>query len=443
MKRIDRKASASRWSRIRAVAAALRHSIQAWQGFIHLAWLAAAVLLSSPALAEGQELGLEQALSRALAQNKELAAFEYRLAEEEGRLVQSGLLPNPELAVEVEDFAGSGRFDGFDSAQTTLSLGWVLERNIRRRRVGVGQARSEMAVLDARLLQLDVGAETAQRFLACLASQARVGAADEAVSLAEDMVAVVGRRVRAGKASKVERTRAEAKLAVVRLLRDDVEHELAMAYHRLAAQWGELEPQFSHVEGELLRLPAVQPFASLMAGLERNPQLLRLSSEERLADAKLALEAARRWPTLRPSLGVRRYEATNDIGVVAELKIGLPVFDRNQGKVMESRAALRRTRADSEAVRVRVRTALFEMYEELQHFFHRADTLRDEVLPRLANAMQQMRRGYERGRYGYFELHQLQAELLEARSELIESSAGAHRLVIALERLTGERVVRP
>jgi cobalt-zinc-cadmium efflux system outer membrane protein len=110
---------------------------------------------------------------------------------------------------------------------------------------------------------------------------------------------------------------------------------------------------------------------------------------------------------------------------------------------MESRAALRRTRADSEAVRVRVRTALFEMYEELQHFFHRADTLRDELLPRLANALQQMRRGYERGRYGYFELHQLQAELLEARSKLIESSAGAHRLVIALERLTGERVAKP
>ena len=92
---------------------------------------------------------------------------------------------------------------------------------------------------------------------------------------------------------------------------------------------------------------------------------------------------------------------------------------------------------------MRVRTALFEMYEELQHHIHRAETLQEEVVPRLAGAMAEVRRGYERGRYSYLEWRLVQAELLEARSELIEASAGAHRLVVALERLTGEQVAMP
>ena len=67
---------------------------------------------------------------------------------------------------------------------------------------------------------------------ALLANQARLVHADEGVSLAKDTVEAVKRRVRAGKAPEVELTRAEAELATTRLARDDVTHELFIAYHR-------------------------------------------------------------------------------------------------------------------------------------------------------------------------------------------------------------------
>ena len=65
-----------------------------------------------------------------------------------------------------------------------------------------------------------------------------------------------------------------------------------------------------------------------------------------------------------------------------------------------------------------------------------------EVIPRLVEALEGTRRAYERGRYGYFELRAVQADLLSAQSDLVDASAGAHRLVIALERLTGETVAK-
>lgn len=390
----------------------------------------------------GSPLPLEQALEKALRQNKGLAGLGHRLAESAGRLEQAGLLPNPELGLAVEDFAGGDDFEGFDQAQTTLSLEWVLEGRLRRERVQVAEAGSALAAADAEIQRLEVAADTAEHFLESLAGQARLERAQEAIGLGEQTVVAVSRRVRAGKAPRAELARAEAELAADRLAKDDVDHELSIAYHRLAAQWGEAEPRFSRVEGDLLALPAVAPYDELLASLERNPQLARYATQERLAKANLKLAQVRRWPTVRPSIGVRRFEETDDFALVAGVHLPIPLLNRSQGDVSGARASIARARAEADAGRVQLQTTLFALHEELQHHIHRAETLRAEVIPRLAEALEGTRHGYERGRYGYFELRSVQADLLRAEGELLEASAGAHRLVVALERLMGEKVTR-
>ncbi|NNL85836.1 MAG: TolC family protein [Myxococcales bacterium] len=402
-----------------------------------------ALLLLAPIAAladERPELELHHALERALAHNKELAAFEHRLTEQAGRVEQAGLLPNPELSLEVEEFAGEDTFGGFHRAQTTLSLAWVLERGIRRKRVAAAEARSSLLISEAEILRLEVAGETAERFITSIEEQEHLAKATEAVSHAEAAVAAVYRRVQAGKTATAELARAEAELAQTRLARDDVTHELAIARHRLAAQWGAVTPAFERVRGDLGRIPLPQPFEVFEARVEQSPRVARLLSEERVAEANLRLSEARRWPNLRPRLGVRRIEATDDIALVAEVNVPLPVFNRNQGDIAASRSARARTRAEAEAARVRVSAMLFRAYEELEHHVHRAETLKEEVIPRLARALDETRRGYEKGRYNYFEWRSVQVDLLEAETELIKASAAAHRLVVGLERLTGQQV---
>jgi cobalt-zinc-cadmium efflux system outer membrane protein len=401
-------------------------------------------LAASPyaAIAQQDELNLRQALEYALAQNKQLAAFEHRFAERQGQLQQAGLLPNPQVDLQFENLGGQGEFQGFDKAETTLSIGWAIEPRLRSRRVGVAEARSALTDLDAQILRLDVAAETALRFLTCIESQTLLKAADEAVALGERTVTAVEHRVRAGRAPSADLMRARAELAIERLSRDDVVHEVSVAYHRLAAQWGETAPSFARVDGALLTLPTVAPFDELATRIEENPELARLASEQRIAEAELRLEKARRFPTLTPSIGARRLEVTNDWALVAGLRIPFPVFDRNQGRVAESQAMLARKRADSEAERVRVHTILYEIYQEMQHSVHRAEVLDEQVIPRLEETMDATSKGYEQGRYRYYELRTVEADLLAARRSLVEASAAAHRLVITLERLTGQGMVR-
>lgn len=413
-----------------------------------LGLLAGLVLSAVPSLAplgasaQIEGLSLQKALSKATERNRRLAAFAYRHAEDEGRLQQASQLPNPEIDLEIENFAGEGFANGFDGAETTLSLAWAIEPGLRGQRVGVAKERSAHTRLDEQILHLDVAAETAQRFLTCLESQVHLVAADQSVELSKATAAAAERRVRAGGAPNAELMRARAELASQRLARDDVTHERSVAYHRLAAQWGETTPSFSRVDGDLLELPAVPSFDALAARIGGNPKLARLASKQRIAEATLRLAQARRWPTVTPSLGVRRLELTGDWAMVAGISIPFPVFDRNQGRIAESRATLARTRADAEAERVHVHTALFELSEEMQHAMHRAEVLNNDVIPRFEQTMDETRRGYEAGRYSYSELRSTHAELITARRSLVEASTAAHRLVITLERLTGERVVR-
>jgi len=403
--------------------------------FVFAAW---------PHIALAQEVGLtlRQALENSLARNKQLAAFEHQLAEQEGRLQQAGLYPNPEVGLLFENVGGQGVFRGFESAETTISIGWAIEPGLRGRRVGVAEARSARVRLEAQILRLDVAAETAQHFLSCLESQAHLEATEAAVVLGERTVSAVERRVSAGRAPRAELMRARAELATERLARDDVTHDRSVAYHRLAGQWGETAPSFTRVDGTLLTLPTVGAFEELAARIEENPGLARLASEERVAEAQLRLAKTRRWPTVTPTLGARRFEITGDWALVAGLTLPLPLFDRNQGRIAASHAALARTRADAEAERVRVHTTLYEIYEEMQHSVHRAEVLRDEVIPRFEETMDEMRKGYAKGRYRYGELRAVEADLLAARRSLVEAGTAAHRLVITLERLTGERVAR-
>src|SRR5262245_33663277 len=91
--------------------------------------------------AEPAPLTLAGAVALGLERNPDLVATRYELTAVQGRITQAGLRPNPQLDVELENFAGTGSVKGFDALETTLSLSQVLELGDKRKlRVGVAEA---------------------------------------------------------------------------------------------------------------------------------------------------------------------------------------------------------------------------------------------------------------------------------------------------------------
>ena len=392
---------------------------------------------------DGQTISLNEAVVKTMVRNPELVAFGQQIQAQDGRVLQAGLAPNPELSLTVENALGTGEFNGFDSAEATLSIAWVLERGVRQRRLDTARAGVSLLTVEADIMRLDAAAETARLFFACLSNQARMVSTGEAVQLAADTVKAIQKRVKAGKSPQADLSRAQAELARMKLNQEDIEHELLSASRRLAAQWGETEPGFTRVSGNLLTLPNTESFTTLKARIDQNPDFSRFLSKQRLGEAELHLAEAQRKPNWRVSAGVRRHESFNDEALVANITIPLTLRNKNQGGIAEAQANLAQTEADAIAMRIRIETSLFVIYQELQHSLHRAKTFRDDVIPQLEQALADTRNAYELGRYSYFEWHTVQKDLLEARRALVEASVDAHKNTIEIERLTGVRIAQP
>ncbi len=392
---------------------------------------------------QGQMIGLNEAVARTLLRNPELIAFGYQLQAQDGRVLQAGLAPNPELSFTVEDALGTGRFSSADSAQATLSIAWILERGVRQRRLESARAGVSLVAVETDIVRLDAAAETARLFFSCLSNQARKVSANEAVQLAQETVQAVQKRVQAGKSPQAELARAQAELARMKLNQEDIERRLLSAGRRLAAQWGATEQGFTRVNGDLLTLPNPESFATLKTRIDQNPEFARFLSKQRVDETQVRLARAQRKPGWRVSAGVRRFETTNDEALVANITIPLARRNWNQGRVAEARANLAQTNADAVAARVRIETSLFVIYQELEYSLHRAKTFRDDIIPRIEQALKETRSAYELGRYSYLEWRTVQADLLAARSALVEASVDAHRKAIEIERLTGVRIAQP
>jgi cobalt-zinc-cadmium efflux system outer membrane protein len=393
----------------------------------------------SPSMAAENPLPmtLQDAIVRSLEHNPDFKAFAFELEAQLGTVRQAGARASPEVSLLVENALGSGERSGFNAAETTLSLGFLIEHGARRSRLETARAGGQWLDSEAAVRRLDLAAETTRRYLALLILQEELNELGKATMLAEETLAAVQARIRAAKAPQAEEARAYAQISRVRLQKEDAEHELAAAKQKLAALWGSTQVDFGPAQGALHAMPPLESFPALRERLERNPEFERLICEKRLREAELTLAETRRRLPWQVTAGVRRFEVGSDHALVLGISVPLPVRDQTEGAIATARANASQVDAQRIALRARLDAELFALYQELRHSYSQVSALRDDVIPRMETAVEQSRYAYERGRYSYIEWVAAQRELLELRRELLEASANVHRYRIELERLTG------
>jgi len=387
-------------------------------------------------------LSLEQAITQTMVRNPQLQTLGYAMRAQDGRILQAGLSPRPELNVTVENAFGTGVAQGLSQAQATVSIAWVLEGDLKQRRIDVARIGSEALADEAQRTRLDAAAQTARYYTRALEQLLHRDIADAALTLAQEAVTAVEERVSAGSTLSAELARAQAELAKRELFREDVDHEMTTANHLLAAQWGDLTPAFNELEGAPLSLPAIEPFDVLLARLEQNPDLSKYFTQTRLRESILRLEQANARSPWSVSTGIRRIQGSADFGLVAEVNIPLGLGNNNQGSIAQARENLSQTAVEREAVMISLQTRLLGIYLDLEHSLHRATTLKDAVIPRYEEALTEIRRAYDLGSASYLDRLQVQEELLAARSDLAETSIQAHLDIIEIERITGVRIAQ-
>jgi cobalt-zinc-cadmium efflux system outer membrane protein len=384
-------------------------------------------------------LTLRQALALALLWNPELASTAWEVRAGEARTLQAGLLPNPEFGVEVENFAGSGEFRGFEAAETTIALGQVIELGGKRlKRSRVAALERDLAAWDYEATRLNVFTATAKAFVEVLSAQAQLALNEELVRLAEQVLRTVAARVQAGQVSPVEETRTRVALSTSRIALERAGRALVAARERLAATWGSTAPAFERVAGALEPIVPIPSAERLAQRIGQNPDLARWVAEMAQRQATVAQEEARRIPNVTGAGGVRWHSRTSDMALVMQLTLPIPVFDRNQGALLAARYQLARTGEERRNAEVRVLTELATTYAELSSAFAEATTLQTDVLPGAQSAFEAFSEGYRQGKFGFLDVLDAQRTLFEARGRYLEALTAYHRAVADMERLIGE-----
>ena len=235
-------------------------------------------------------LSLRQVLRLTLLRNPELAAFTFERRAAEARTLQAGVLPNPELTAELENVGGTGTTTrGVRSAEATLQLSQLIELGGKRaKRLRLAGLEQELTGWDYEAKRLEVLTEATKAFVEVLAADEGRALATELLRLAEQVQRTAAERVKAGKVSPVEETRARAATASARLTVEQARNTYNAARKRLAASWGSTTPVFERLSGSLHTLAPVPSAEALAALVQKNPDIARWAAEmeARRADSR-------------------------------------------------------------------------------------------------------------------------------------------------------------
>lgn len=405
-------------------------------------WL---VVFCDCALAQEAEpparLSLSQAVEQALADNPGLraAGFDVDIAQAEREA--GSLRPPYSVSAELENFFGTDPVNGVSDAETTVQVSRVLERgNKQQLRVAAGDARVELARSEQDRARLELISAVTRRFVELLVIQEERALAMNAIAIASNTRDLVARRAEAGSGSEADLASADIALERARLefRRHDSEH--AGARIALAALWGGSGNAFDEVAGDLLGLPALPALGVVEDRIAANPDLLRLVDERRILEAEQQLIQAEQKRDLELSLGVRHLGETDAAALV--FGVGLPIGSARRAEpgVREAGARLAQLPATLEQRRRAVRSAVQQLYRQLEFAGFEYSSLEHEILPRAKDAVELYQQGFEIGSYSLLELSQAQTDLLNVRHEIIDVAARYHLALVALEQLLGDTV---
>lgn len=348
----------------------------------------------------------------------------------------AGLRPNPVVQGQVENIVGSGPYQGLRSAETTIGVAIPIELGGKRgARIGVADAQIARAQLQSAIVAANIRAQVTQLYIAAVAAERRLLAAQDQARIAAEVLRAAGVRVQAGRASPLEQQRAD----VARINADAMVERLtrlaAAARENLARRIG------SPIEGTLDtglldRLPPATFGPAVPARAAGTLALAAADADLAIADAGIRLARANRIPDLNVGPALRRLEATNDTAAVFAISVPIPLFDNGRAAVAAAGAERMRAEAVRRATTLDVEQSITDAQAEADNAATSARAAAGPALAAATETVRIARIGYREGKFGQLDLLDAERTLAETRIAAIDALASYHDARARLELLT-------
>lgn len=375
-------------------------------------------------LAFCQSLDIETLERLVIEKNHQLLARAKQIDIQHGKLGQSRKLPNPVLGFE----SGSGADpETSGMISQTIQLGGKRKHKIKLSELDLKKAELEYEVFKRIKLT-----EAFNEFVVILHLQENKTLQQDRISVAEDLLNAVSKKVEAGKLSQAEKSRARIQLIQEQLKLGTIEKSLKTTWNSISSLLGNEKPLFHYAIGDLSRIEAIPTSISL----DNAPdiQISKLSLE--IQQTKIRSEKANALPDLDLGAGLKRSEIPGNTYQV-ELSIPLPIFDRNKGNIKSAVSGLEHAQLGLKAVELQLRTDISNLQSELETLISEIKILNDDIIPEAQNAYKIITEGYLNGRYTYLDVVDSQEMWFLSREQYLDELKEYHQNIFELDRLTG------
>ncbi|WP_313337811.1 TolC family protein [Pseudomonas oryzihabitans] len=402
----------------------------------HLMVLGLGLLLAGGS-AQASALTLEQALAQALRDNPDYLAARQETAAAAGARQQAGLLPNPELAFEVEDTRSASQ-----TRSITLTQPFELGGK-RAARVAVAEANAGVVDADLEARRYALRADIIQGFYELLLAEEAVRLAKQSQALAQRSLDSSGAQIRAGKLSPVSGTRAEVEQVTQRLELRRALQQRDNARVSLARQLGVSVIELGEPVGDLDRLPEPPGEARLLQAIRQTPAMLKARQQVAAGDADVDLQRSQRYPDVRVSLGSQYDELEGERVNLVGFSLPLPLFDRNQGNLLAASSRADQARDLQRATELQIQAETLQALRDWRSAAADVDDLRNRVMPAGQRTVDDLTRGFSLGRFAQLDVLEAQRALIAARGQYLLAQRAQIAAWARLERLHGPLFTSP
>lgn len=363
---------------------------------------------------------LEALEQLALQRNPTLVQASAQVGISQGKALQAGLYPNPTVGYTAEQIGAAGTAGELHGV-------FVQQEIVRGRKLQLSRAKFLQEAAQAEIRQeaqeFRVTSSVRKAFYETLAMQRQVQVRQELLVNAEDALTTTRGLLNVGQANRPDLLQAEVQVSRIRA-------ELRAAERRYRGHWQELTAYVG--------TPELAP-APLVGTLEVGEQ--DVLKEETVLQELLAcspqLKAA--WAEVqRDRIGVQRervepipnvqlraetgynFESNNTVAGVS-LGFKLPIWDKNQGTIMQARAELARAEADVARIELMLRRKFGDTFADYAAALVEAQSLEKESLPKAREAYESYLESFKNRRAAWPQVLVSQREYFQLADEYLET----------------------
>ena len=396
------------------------------------------LILSAGAALHAEPLTVDNAITHALAHNRDLAAASLGAEAARGRADQAGAPANPTLDAGLQSDLLTGNDGGrkFDlGVSQALPLGHRLKEAQAAAQIGVTAAGADLANR-----RRQIAGVITTGYVEIFALDRQVALRDGLLSVGARLLDLAGKRARLGEVSALEVTAATLEQAKLQQEKSILLAERATKIQALKPVLGLAAADDLEVAGDLEQLAqALDPGPAENQSWQRpDRRVAELAIERIEAEQRVARAEVRGDLTVGAGYGYERSPgggADHLLGV--KISVPLPVRNQNQGRLRELRAEHTRAERELAALDLTIAAEVATARQRVTQFRQVLADYRRDVSPLAAAAEKELAAAYAQGQVGMFLLIQSQQQRLVLHAGEIDALAALARAAAELQTATG------